>query len=436
MAVAKLGVVYPPRAVAAQIVERTLAPLVAGKSGDAILALRVCDFAGGEGAFLVEVVRFLAAAHGGRDAARLVAQHCVFGADIDPAAVATARAVVEGFACGPVPAAHLRTGDALALAWDRFAAVVGNPPYIRQEKLAPATKQALRGYASYDGVADLYVYFLELAHRLTRESGRYGVIVPAKWLPAAYARPLRAWPARATDARTARADRRPRRAPARVTVGSARPRARCADLRGLRREWQLDRVAIGAAAQLAALADERERCECEHVTRVRRQRRVRRTGHHDLEHVPLRLAGQLDRPAVRERPGSEIEDHRDRVDDRRQRDIDGARRALARGLEAAALGRAREHLCRGRRPALRSLAERAVHREQVRQILLRRHRGGLGRACLARLGELRQLVDGHHQALQLRRDIVMEAGHPRAEQRHRHQICGGRRRMALAGGAG
>jgi len=196
MAVAKLGVVYTPRAVAAQIVERTLAPLVAGKSGDAILALRVCDFAVGEGAFLVEVVRFLAAAHGGRDAARLVAQHCVFGADIDPAAVATARAVVEGFACGPVPAAHLRTGDALALAWDRFDAVVGNPPYIRQEKLAPATKQALRGYASYDGVADLYVYFLELAHRLTRESGRYGVIVPAKWLTAAYARPLRAWLAR------------------------------------------------------------------------------------------------------------------------------------------------------------------------------------------------------------------------------------------------
>src|SRR3569832_2294731 len=72
MAVAKLGVVYTPRAVAAQIVERTLAPLVAGKSGDAILALRVCDFAVGEGAFLVEVVRFLAAAHGGRDAARIV----------------------------------------------------------------------------------------------------------------------------------------------------------------------------------------------------------------------------------------------------------------------------------------------------------------------------------------------------------------------------
>ncbi|HET9987568.1 MAG TPA: Eco57I restriction-modification methylase domain-containing protein [Kofleriaceae bacterium] len=196
MAVAKLGVVYTPRAVAARIVERTLAPLVAGKTGDAILAVRVCDFAIGEGAFLVELVRYLAAAHGGRDAKRLVAAHCVFGADIDPAAVATARAAVEAFAGGPVPLDHLRTGDALALAWDRFDAVVGNPPYIRQEKLARATKQALRGYASYDGVADLYVYFLELAHRLVRDGGRYGVIVPSKWLTAAYARPLRAWLAR------------------------------------------------------------------------------------------------------------------------------------------------------------------------------------------------------------------------------------------------
>ncbi|MEO6777024.1 MAG: Eco57I restriction-modification methylase domain-containing protein [Kofleriaceae bacterium] len=196
MAVAKLGVVYTPRAVAAQIVERTLAPLVAGKSADQILALRVCDFAVGEGAFLVEIVRYLATAHGGREAKRLVATHCVFGADLDPAAVASAHAHVEAFAGAAIPAGHLRTGDALALAWDRFDAVVGNPPYIRQEKLAPATKRALRGYASYDGVADLYVYFLELAHRLAREGGRYGVIIPAKWLTAAYARPLRAWLAR------------------------------------------------------------------------------------------------------------------------------------------------------------------------------------------------------------------------------------------------
>src|SRR5262249_27903952 len=52
-------------------------------------------------------------------------------------------------------------------------------------------KPLLRQFASYDGVADLYVYFVELAHRLVRPGGRYCLITPNKWLTAAYARPLR-----------------------------------------------------------------------------------------------------------------------------------------------------------------------------------------------------------------------------------------------------
>jgi Eco57I restriction-modification methylase/TaqI-like C-terminal specificity domain len=184
MAVAKLGVVYTPSSVAEQMVRLALEPLVAGKSPAEILNLRICDFAIGEGAFLVEIVNFLASAHGGRDAKLLVAQ-CVVGADIDPVAVATARATLEALTGATL---DLRVGDALSLDWPRVDAVIGNPPYIRQEKLAPETKRALRTFASYDGVADLYVYFVELAHRL---ADRFCVIVPQKWLTAAYGRPLR-----------------------------------------------------------------------------------------------------------------------------------------------------------------------------------------------------------------------------------------------------
>jgi SAM-dependent methyltransferase len=183
-----LGVVYTPREVCEPMVRRALEPLLGQRE------LVVCDPAIGEGAFLIEIVRVLAE-H--MDGDRVRAARCLVGADIDARAVAAARAAVERFVGEPVPElrASLRVGDALALDWPRVDAVVGNPPYVRQERLG-ARKQALRTFASYSGVADLYVYFVELAHRITRPGGRYCLITPDKWLTAAYARPLRQFLAR------------------------------------------------------------------------------------------------------------------------------------------------------------------------------------------------------------------------------------------------
>jgi len=205
-----LGVVYTPREVSEPMVRLVLGPLLERVRGEAdVLALRICDPAIGEGAFLIEIVRVLAEALGGSDdARRRVAEHCIYGVDIDPAAVTRARAAIEDFVGAPVPSlrTHLLVGDALAIArpgfagsrssaggdaesvdWGlRFHALVGNPPYVRQERLA--NKAALRGFAAYDGVADLYVYFIELA---TRIADRYCLIVPNKWMSAAYGRPLR-----------------------------------------------------------------------------------------------------------------------------------------------------------------------------------------------------------------------------------------------------
>jgi hypothetical protein len=190
---APAGVVYTPRHVCEPIVRRALAPLIAGKRGADILALRVCDPAIGEGAFAVEIIRVLAEPLGGDRAARqAVAAACVIGADVDARAVARARRAVEDFVGARVPALqeHVRVGDALALPWPPIDAMVGNPPYVRQELLGER-KAGLRTFAAYDGVADLYVYFLELAHRVVRAGGRYAFIVPNKFLTAAYARNLR-----------------------------------------------------------------------------------------------------------------------------------------------------------------------------------------------------------------------------------------------------
>ncbi|HEY8506050.1 MAG TPA: TaqI-like C-terminal specificity domain-containing protein, partial [Gemmataceae bacterium] len=46
-------------------------------------------------------------------------------------------------------------------------------------------------YEAYDGVADLYVYFYELALNLLRPGGRLGFIVTNKWMRAGYGEPLR-----------------------------------------------------------------------------------------------------------------------------------------------------------------------------------------------------------------------------------------------------
>jgi SAM-dependent methyltransferase len=179
------GVVYTPREVCEPMVRRALEPLVRGKARDELLALRVCDPAIGEGAFLIEIVRMIGDLVGDRRAAA----QCVVGVDIDPQAVARARAAVQAFVGAPVQL-DLRVGDALTIDWEPVDAFVANPPYVRQELLA-RQKPALRRYATYDGVADLYVYFIELAHRIVRSGGRYCVVVPNKWLTVAYGKKLR-----------------------------------------------------------------------------------------------------------------------------------------------------------------------------------------------------------------------------------------------------
>lgn len=73
-----------------------------------------------------------------------------------------------------------------------FDAVIGNPPYVRQELLGEEAKRALEaGYQAFDGMADLYVYFFEQGLRLLRPGGRMSYVVTNKWLKAGYAEALR-----------------------------------------------------------------------------------------------------------------------------------------------------------------------------------------------------------------------------------------------------
>lgn len=57
-----------------------------------------------------------------------------------------------------------------------FDVVLGNPPYVRQERLTDIKPYLEKHYQTYHGVADLYSYFFELGLRLLKKNGRLGFI--------------------------------------------------------------------------------------------------------------------------------------------------------------------------------------------------------------------------------------------------------------------
>jgi len=74
-----------------------------------------------------------------------------------------------------------------------FDAVIGNPPYVRQEGLSDFKPYFENHFSVYNGVADLYVYFIEKGVSLLRQNGLFSYIVANKWLRANYGKPLRQW---------------------------------------------------------------------------------------------------------------------------------------------------------------------------------------------------------------------------------------------------
>lgn len=75
-----------------------------------------------------------------------------------------------------------------------FAAVLGNPPYIRQEGLGDIKRYFQSVYPeTFSGVADIYVYFYQRGYELLQAGGRMSYIVTNKWLRAGYGEGLRAY---------------------------------------------------------------------------------------------------------------------------------------------------------------------------------------------------------------------------------------------------
>jgi hypothetical protein len=74
-----------------------------------------------------------------------------------------------------------------------FDAVVGNPPYVRQERFTASKPYLKDRYVSYNSVADLYTYFFERGLELLQMNGRLGFISSGTFARSNSAKPFRAY---------------------------------------------------------------------------------------------------------------------------------------------------------------------------------------------------------------------------------------------------
>jgi adenine-specific DNA-methyltransferase len=191
------GAFFTPAPLVEFVVARALGARLASPAvrwSGGIPALRILDPCAGDGRFLAEAQRVLldqAARLGHAPPPAEVAAACLVGIERDHDFAALARARTGA-------AIHCREAlcDAPAGLLGQVDVVVSNPPYLRSIHLAasdPVLWRALAGRyaATSHGEWDLYAAFLEQALAWLAPDGQAGLVVPSRWLTAAFAAPLR-----------------------------------------------------------------------------------------------------------------------------------------------------------------------------------------------------------------------------------------------------
>ncbi len=181
------GTFFTPEYLVDWLVQATLGPLL--DAGVDWSDLTVVDPAVGGGDFLAGALRYLTAR---TEAPPAAVARCLYGLDLDPAAVAVAQMRLW-LEAGGTALPHLRTGNALH-GWDwraafpqvfargGFVAVLGNPPWGAQ---LPAPERAALRRAYPDilrGEINSYTPFVARALNLVRPGGLVGYVVPEGWL--------------------------------------------------------------------------------------------------------------------------------------------------------------------------------------------------------------------------------------------------------------
>jgi type I restriction-modification system DNA methylase subunit len=215
------GIYYTPTFVTKYIVQQTVGKYLEERGYHPSKLPRVLDMACGSGSFLIEafdvIDNFVARQRGHAQKGKVgfidrvrqleVLQKCIFGVDKDRQAVEVARLnlllralhsreklpLLENIVHGD--GLHRETFEinfAQVMKDGGFDIIIGNPPYVRQETLGEEFKAyARQNFETYAGTADLYIYFIEQAHKLLKPNGYFGMIVSNKWMRSNYGKALR-----------------------------------------------------------------------------------------------------------------------------------------------------------------------------------------------------------------------------------------------------
>ncbi|NHI92839.1 MAG: hypothetical protein EAX96_10090 [Candidatus Lokiarchaeota archaeon] len=130
-------------------------------------------------------------------------ENCLFGVDIDEIAVERCKnRLIGAIHSSKNINVNVKRGNALFdFNWmtefpvifkqGGFDIIMGNPPYIRQEKIKELKPILSKNYVSFMGTADIYVYFIERSVQLLKPKGYFANILSNKFCRANYGTKIR-----------------------------------------------------------------------------------------------------------------------------------------------------------------------------------------------------------------------------------------------------